>query len=224
MIQYGCQLVLLTDLLNFLFHLDEGITFIIQQFGLWTYVILFLAIFIETGLVVFPFLPGDSLLFISGTFASKGSFIVEALFGLLVIAAVAGDTVNYWIGHYVGPKVFNKEDSRFFKREYLERARIFYEKYGAKTIILARFVPIVRTFAPFVAGIGKMSYRRFLTYNIVGGIAWVAIFIFGGYFFGNLQVVKDNLTLLIYLIILISFLPAIIELLRHKLRRKNKYS
>jgi membrane-associated protein len=216
--------VLLTDLLNFLFHLDEGITFIIQQFGLWTYVILFLAIFIETGLVVFPFLPGDSLLFISGTFASKGSFIVEALFGLLVIAAVAGDTVNYWIGHYVGPKVFNKEDSRFFKREYLERARIFYEKYGAKTIILARFVPIVRTFAPFVAGIGKMSYRRFLTYNIVGGIAWVAIFIFGGYFFGNLQVVKDNLTLLIYLIILISFLPAIIELLRHKLRRKNKYS
>lgn len=205
MVQCGCQLVLLTDLLNFLFHLDEGITFIIQQFGLWTYAILFLAIFIETGLVVFPFLPGDSLLFISGTFASKGSFMVEALFGLLVIAAIAGDTVNYWIGHYVGPKVFNKEDSRFFKREYLEKARIFYEKYGAKTIILARFVPIVRTFAPFVAGIGKMSYRRFLTYNIVGGIAWVAIFIFGGYFFGNLQVVKDNLTLLIYVIILVSF-------------------
>lgn len=216
--------MLLTDLLNFLFHLDEGITFIIQQFGLWTYAILFLAIFIETGLVVFPFLPGDSLLFISGTFASKGSFMVEALFGLLVIAAIAGDTVNYWIGHYVGPKVFNKEDSRFFKREYLEKARIFYEKYGAKTIILARFVPIVRTFAPFVAGIGKMSYRRFLTYNIVGGIAWVAIFIFGGYFFGNLQVVKDNLTLLIYVIILVSFLPAIIELLRHKLRSKGKYS
>jgi len=216
--------VLLTDLLNFLIHLDQGLTFIIQQFGLWTYAILFLAIFCETGLVVTPFLPGDSLLFISATFASKGSFMVEVLFGLLVTAAIAGDTVNYWLGYFVGPKVFNKEDSRFFKREYLERARTFYEKYGAKTIILARFVPIIRTFAPFVAGIGKMSYRRFLTYNIVGGIAWVTIFIFGGYFFGNLQVVKDNLTLLIYVIIIVSLQPAIIELLRHKIRSKSKRS
>ena len=216
--------MLLTDLLNFLIHLDQGLTFIIQQFGLWTYAILFLAIFCETGLVVTPFLPGDSLLFISATFASKGSFMVEVLFGLLVTAAIAGDTVNYWLGYFVGPKVFNKEDSRFFKREYLERARTFYEKYGAKTIILARFVPIIRTFAPFVAGIGKMSYRRFLTYNIVGGIAWVTIFIFGGYFFGNLQVVKDNLTLLIYVIIIVSLQPAIIELLRHKIRSKSKRS
>ncbi len=193
--------------------------FLIQQFGLWTYAILFLAIFGETGLVVFPFFPGDSLLFVSGTLASKGLFNVEALFGLLALAAVMGDTVNYWIGYVVGPKIFRKENSRFLKKEYLERARDFYGKYGAKTIIIARFVPIIRTFAPFVAGVGKMSYSRFLIYNIIGGVSWVAIFIFSGYFLGGFQIVKDNLSLLIYVIIIVSLIPAFVEILRHRAKR-----
>jgi membrane-associated protein len=212
-------LALLEDLINFLIHLDQSLVFLIQQFGLWTYAILFLAIFCETGLVVFPFLPGDSLLFVSGTLASKGSFVVETLFGLLALAAIMGDTVNYWIGYVVGPKIFRKENSRFLKKEYLERASNFYKKYGAKTIIIARFVPIIRTFAPFVAGVGKMSYRRFLIYNIVGGVAWVAIFIFSGYFLGGFQIVKDNLSLLIYVIVIVSLIPAFAEILRHRAKR-----
>ncbi len=212
-------MALLEDLINFLIHLDQSLAFLIQQFGLWTYAILFLAIFGETGLVVFPFFPGDSLLFVSGTLASKGSFIVEALFGLLALAAIMGDTVNYWIGYVVGPKIFRKENSRFLKKEYLERARDFYGKYGAKTIIIARFVPIIRTFAPFVAGVGKMSYSRFLIYNIIGGVSWVAIFIFSGYFLGGFQIVKDNLSLLIYVIIIVSLIPAFVEILRHRAKR-----
>jgi membrane-associated protein len=212
-------LALLEDLINFLIHLDQSLAFLIQQFGLWTYAILFLAIFGETGLVVTPFFPGDSLLFVSGTFASKGSLNVEALFGLLALAAIMGDTVNYWIGYIVGPKIFRKENSRFLKKEYLERARDFYQKYGAKTIIIARFVPIIRTFAPFVAGVGKMSYRRFLMYNIVGGVSWVAIFIFSGYFLGGFQIVKNNLSLLIYVIIIVSLIPTFVEILRHRAKR-----
>jgi membrane-associated protein len=211
-------LALLEDLINFLIHLDQSLVFLIQQFGLWTYAILFLAIFCETGLVVFPFLPVDSLLFVSGTLASKGSFVVETLFGLLALAAIMGDTVNYWIGYVVGPKIF-KENSRILKKEYLERASNFYKKYGAKTIIMARFVPIIRTFAPFVAGMGKMSYRRFLIYNILGGVAWVAIFIFSGYFLGGFQIVKDNLSLLIYVIVIVSLIPAFAEILRHRAKR-----
>ncbi|MGD0330897.1 MAG: DedA family protein [Nitrososphaeria archaeon] len=212
-------MALLEDLINFLIHLDQSLAFLIQQFGLWTYAILFLAIFGETGLVVTPFFPGDSLLFVSGTFASKGSLNVEALFGLLALAAIMGDTVNYWIGYIVGPKIFRKENSRFLKKEYLERARDFYQKYGAKTIIIARFVPIIRTFAPFVAGVGKMSYRRFLMYNIVGGVSWVAIFIFSGYFLGGFQIVKNNLSLLIYVIIIVSLIPTFVEILRHRAKR-----
>lgn len=168
---------------------------------------------------MFPFLPGDSLLFLSGTFASKGLFIVEMLYFLYITAAVLGDTVNYWIGHFIGPKVFTKENSRLFNKRHLERAHDFYEKHGGKTIVLARFIPIIRTFAPFVAGIGKMSYKRFIIYNITGGILWVTIFLFGGYLFGNLKFVKDNLTLIIYVIIFVSLLPALIEALKHKTRK-----
>ncbi|MEM1986256.1 MAG: DedA family protein [Nitrososphaeria archaeon] len=212
-------MIQITDLIEFLIHLDQGLAYIIQEFGVWTYVLLFLIIFCETGLVMFPFLPGDSLLFLSGTFASKGLFIVEVLYLLYITAAVLGDTVNYWIGHFIGPKVFTKENSRLFNRRHLERAHNFYEKHGGKTIVLARFIPIIRTFAPFVAGIGRMSYKRFIIYNITGGILWVTIFLFGGYLFGNLKFVKDNLTLIIYVIIVVSLLPALIEALKHKTRK-----
>jgi len=186
---------------------------------MWTYAILFAIIFLETGLVVTPFFPGDSLIFIAGTFASNGLLNIELLFLVLSAAAIIGDTVNYWIGHFAGEKFFTK-NSRFFKKEYLETAQKFYEKHGGKTIILARFIPIVRTFVPFVAGIGNMSYRKFIVYNIVGGIAWVSIFLFGGYYFGTLEIVKNNLALAIYGIIIVSFVPIILEFLRHRNKRK----
>ena len=201
-------------LVDLFLHLDVHLQQIIAQYGTVTYVLLFAVIFGETGLVITPFLPGDSLLFASGTFAAKGSFNVHFLFILLVIAAVLGDTVNYWIGHYVGPKVFEKEKVRFLKKEYLERTHKFFEKYGGKTIILARFVPIVRTFAPFVAGIGAMTYSRFILYNIIGGILWSALFLYGGFFFGNIEFVKHNFSLVILAIIFISILPGIIEAVR----------
>jgi len=209
---------LITWLLDFFIHLDKHLHLIIQQYGFWTYLILFLIIFCETGLVVTPILPGDSLLFAAGAFAAGGSLHPEWLFLLLSLAAVAGDTVNYAIGAFVGPKVFSQEKSRFFKKEYLDRTHHFYEKYGMKTIILARFVPIVRTFAPFVAGIGRMTYWRFLSYNIVGGIAWIAIFVYGGYFFGNLPFVSQNFTLIILAIIILSILPGVIEILHQRYR------
>lgn len=211
---------MLKDILDFILHLDKHLNAIIQQFGLWTYLILFMVIFLETGFVVTPFLPGDSLLFAAGTFAAMGSFRVEWLIPLLIAAAILGDTVNYWIGHYVGPKVFHKEKTRFFKKEYLDRTHAFYEKHGGKTIIIARFIPIIRTFAPFVAGIGRMSYGRFIAYNIIGGIAWVVIFVLGGYFFGNIPVVRKNFTLVIMVIIIISVIPGFVEYFRH--RRKNR--
>jgi len=203
------------SVLDFILHLDTHLSALIQQYGFWTYLILFVVIFCETGLVVTPFLPGDSLLFAAGTFAASGSLKVGWLFAALAVAAVLGDTVNYWLGKIVGPKVFAKEKSRIFKKEYLERTHRFYEKYGAETIIIARFVPIIRTFAPFVAGIGRMSYGKFLSYNVVGGVGWVAIFIFGGYFFGNIPFVKKNFSLVIIAIILISLVPAVIEILKH---------
>jgi membrane-associated protein len=213
---------LISQLVDFLLHLDRHLNNIIQNYGVWTYAILFLIIFCETGFVVTPFLPGDSLLFACGTFAAKGSLDVALLCFLLSIAAVAGDTVNYWIGAYIGPRAFQKEDSRFFKKQHLQRTHEFYEKYGGKTIILARFMPIVRTFAPFVAGIGKMSYRRFLSYNVIGGILWILSFIFLGYFFGNLPIVKRNFTLVIFAIIIISILPSVIEIIRAKRRTATK--
>jgi membrane-associated protein len=206
-------------LLNFIdifIHLDQHLSLLIQSFGGWAYLIVFLVIFCETGLVVTPILPGDSLLFGLGAIAAMGALKVEWLFVMLSIAAIAGDTVNYMIGHYVGPRVFARESGRFFKKEYLERTHRFYEKYGGKTIVIARFVPIIRTFAPFVAGIGSMTYSRFIVYNIVGGISWIAVFIFGGYHFGNLSIVKKNFTLVIFAIIFISILPGVIEYVRQR--------
>jgi membrane-associated protein len=207
---------LIKALVEILMHLDTHLDLVIRSYGTWTYGILFLVIFLETGLVVTPFLPGDSLLFAGGTFAALGSLDAKWLVVFLSIAAIAGDTVNYWIGHAVGPKVFTKEKSRFLNKEYLYRTHRFYEKYGGKTIILARFIPIIRTFAPFVAGIGSMTYRRFIVYNVSGGIAWVVMFVLGGYFFGNIPVVKQNFSLVIFAIIFLSILPGIIEFLRHQ--------
>ncbi len=207
--------------IDFVLHLDKYLDIIIRSFGFWTYAILFVVIFIETGLVVTPFLPGDSLLFAAGAFAAKGSFEVVPLFLLLAVAAVLGDTANYWIGHFVGPRVF-REDVKWLKREYLERTQAFYEKHGGKTILLARFVPIVRTFAPFVAGIGKMRYGYFITYNVVGGILWTALFIFGGYFFGTLPFVEKNFSLVIIAIVLISVIPAVVEAIKAKRSPESK--
>jgi len=207
---------LIYRLLDFVLHLDKHLSSLIQSYGVWTYLILFVIIFLETGLVVTPFLPGDSLLFAAGTFAAAKALNVLWLFVCLSVAAVLGDTVNYWIGHLVGPKVFHQEKSRFFKKEYLDRTHRYYEKYGAETIIIARFVPIIRTFAPFVAGIGRMSYWKFISYNVVGGIGWVALFVFGGYFFGNIPFIKRNFGLVIVSIIIISMIPAAIEFVRHR--------
>jgi membrane-associated protein len=215
---------LIGKLVDLFLHLDQHLNDVIGQYGSWTYLILFLIIFCETGLVVTPFLPGDSLLFAAGAFAALGSLNVFWLFVLLSIAAIAGDTVNYWIGHWVGPKVFHRENVRFLNKKHLERTHAFYERYGGKTIIIARFIPIVRTFAPFVAGIGSMSYWRFITYNVIGGVAWVAICVFGGYYFGNLEIVKKNFSLVIIAIGLISVLPMLIEYIRHRVSRNGTTS
>jgi membrane-associated protein len=209
----------LSKVIDFIIHLDTHLSDLIQTYGLWTYLILFVVIFCETGLVVTPFLPGDSLIFAAGTFAARGDLKVGWLFLVLAAAAVIGDTVNYWIGKIIGPKIFHKEKTRFFKKEYLDRTHEFYEKYGAETIIIARFVPIIRTFAPFVAGIGRMSYLKFISYNVIGGVGWVAIFTFGGYFFGNIPFVKNNFSIVIIAIILISLVPAVVEFLKHRKKR-----
>ncbi len=210
---------LISRIVDFIIHLDKHLADLIQNYGTWTYMILFVVVFCETGLVVTPFLPGDSLLFAAGTFAALGSLKVGWLFLVLSAAAIIGDTVNYWIGHIIGPKAFHKEKARFFKREYLDRTHQFYEKYGGETIIIARFVPIIRTFAPFVAGIGKMSYWKFISYNVIGGVGWVAIFVFGGYFFGSIPLVKRHFTIIIFVIILISMIPGIVEFIRHKKKK-----
>ncbi|MFH1619763.1 MAG: DedA family protein [bacterium] len=202
--------------LDFVLHLDRHLGGLISRYGSWTYLILFLIIFCETGLVVTPILPGDSLLFAVGAFSARGVLDPWTLFFLLSVAAIAGDTLNYWTGNYIGPRVFHFESSRFFKREHLEKTHRFYEKYGGKTIVIARFVPIIRTFAPFVAGIGAMTYWKFLAYNVAGGIAWIGIFVWGGYYFGNIPVVKNNFTLVIFVIIILSIMPGVIEYLRHR--------
>jgi membrane-associated protein len=203
-------------LIDIILHLDKYLGGLIKDYGLWTYAVLFAVIFMETGFVVTPFLPGDSLLFAAGTFAATKVLNVWSLFLALSAAAVIGDTVNYWIGHFIGPKVFTKEKSWFFKKEYLERTHRFYEKYGGETIIIARFVPIIRSFAPFVAGVGSMTYGKFISYNIIGGVGWVALFVFGGYFFGNLPLVKKHFSLVIIAIIIISAIPAVVEFLKHR--------
>ncbi len=199
--------------INFVLHMDEELPVILQALGMWTYAALFLVIFMETGFVVTPFLPGDSLLFAAGAMAAMGGLEIIPLFVLLAAAAILGDTVNYWIGHYVGPRAFSGS-IRFLKKEYLDRTQAFYEKHGGKTILLARFVPIVRTFAPFVAGVGRMRYSYFISYNVFGGLLWTALFLFGGYFIGNLEIVKNNFSLIVIAIILISVLPAVFEFIK----------
>ncbi len=207
---------LLLWLIDIFVHLDRHLVWLIQNFGVWAYLIVFIVVFCETGLVVTPILPGDSLLFGLGALAAVGGLDVGWLFFLLCVAAIAGDTVNYTIGHFVGPRVFQENASRFFKREYLERTHRFYERHGGKTIVIARFIPIIRTFAPFVAGIGSMTYSHFIVYNVAGGILWVAVFIFGGFYFGNLPVVRQNFTLVIVAIIIISVLPGVFEYVRQR--------
>jgi membrane-associated protein len=206
---------LLLYIIDLILHMDKYLGQIIQDYGMWTYLFLFFVIFMETGFVVTPFLPGDSLLFAAGTFAGMGYLNIGILFVLLSTAAILGDTVNYWIGHMIGPRAFSG-NVRFLKKEYLDRTHAFYEKHGGKTIIIARFIPIIRTFAPFVAGVGAMTYGKFISYNVIGGLAWVALFTLGGYFFGNLPFVQDNFSLVILAIIIISVMPAIIEFIRER--------
>lgn len=208
-------------LIDLFLHLDKHLNEIINEYGTWAYLILFLIIFCETAFVVTPFLPGDSLLFAAGTFAALGALDPLWLCVLLIIAAVAGDAVNYSIGNFIGPRAFTS-DSRFLKKEHLQRTHEFYEKYGGKTIILARFIPIVRTFAPFVAGIGQMTYRRFATFNVVGGALWVISFTLAGLFFGNLPAVKNNFSLVIVAIIIISTLPGVVEFVRAKSKSRHQ--
>lgn len=203
-------------LIDIIIHLDVYLNEIINNYGTWTYLILFLVIFCETGLVVTPFLPGDSLIFVVGALAASGDIHLLAISSLLMTAAIVGNIVNYQIGRFLGPKVFDEEKIRFFKKEYLLRAHDFYEKHGGKTIIIARFIPIIRTFAPFVAGISQMSYPRFIFYNITGCVAWVGLCLAGGYAFGNIPIVKENFTLVIFGIIFVSLLPAIITFLRER--------
>ncbi|MCU0354749.1 MAG: DedA family protein [Cytophagales bacterium] len=211
---------IISQLIDFILHIDQHLAEIISQYGTLTYAILFLIIFVETGLVVMPFLPGDSLLFAAGALAANpaNGLNVWLMMLLLVVAAILGDTVNYHIGDYIGPKVFRR-DYRFLKRSYLLKTQAFYEKYGGKTIIFARFIPIIRTFAPFVAGVGTMRYGRFLSYNFIGGLLWVVSFTLLGYFFGTLPIVKKNFTLVIFGIIFVSLLPPVIEYVRSRMKK-----
>ncbi len=207
---------------EFVLHLDRHLLDLCAQYGAWVYAILFVIIFCETGLVVTPFLPGDSLLFAVGSLAAINALDLPTSMVLLILAAALGDTVNYWIGDYVGPKVFHEEHSRFLNKEYLVRTHKFYERHGGKTIILARFLPIIRTFAPFVAGIGSMRYRRFLLFNVVGGIMWVSLFVPAGYFFGSVPFVKNNFSLVIIALILIPGIPSVVEVVRMQIRKRKK--
>jgi membrane-associated protein len=217
----GEKMDLVLYFFDFFIHLDKHLPVLIASFGIWTYLIVFLVIFCETGLVVTPVLPGDSLLFALGALAALGALHLEALLILVVIAAIAGDTANYSIGHFIGPKVFHYEESRFFKKKYLIKTHEFYKKHGGKTIVIARFMPFIRTFAPFVAGIGAMRYPLFLFYNVAGGIAWVCIFVLGGYYFGNIPAVKSNFTIVIAAIIIISVMPGIIAYVRQLAKDKE---
>jgi membrane-associated protein len=204
---------IIQTIFDFFLHIDKNLAVITSQYGAITYGILFLVIFMETGFVVTPFLPGDSLLFAAGALAAMGSFNIVILYGLMLLAAIGGDTVNYWLGSLLGREVFDGR-SKWFKKAHLEQAEKFYEKHGGKAIVLARFVPIVRTFAPFVAGVSKMHYGKFISYNVVGGFMWVTLFLFGGYWFGNIPFVKDNFHYVVVAIILISVIPIILEILK----------
>ena len=207
---------LLTTFLDIVLHLDRHLQWLVVNYGVWVYLILFAIVFCETGLVVTPFLPGDSLLFVAGALAAAGDMYVHGVFAALAAASFLGDNTNYWIGRFVGPRVFSRKQSRVFNPEHLQRTQRFYDKYGAKTIFLARFMPIVRTFAPFVAGIGHMRYGTFLFYSFSGSVAWVGSLTYAGFYFGNIPAVKQNLTLVIVVIVLLSISPAIIEYVRHR--------
>ncbi len=209
-------------LVDFILNIDRHLVELTAAYGVWIYAILFIIVFCETGLVVTPFLPGDSLLFAVGSLAALGAMDLTTSIVLLVVAAFLGDTVNYWIGHYVGPKVFHQEKSRFLNKEYLVRTHQFYEKHGGKTIVIARFLPIIRTFAPFVAGIGAMTYSHFMWYNIGGGILWVLLFTLAGYFFGTIPIVQQNFSLVIIALVLIPGIPAAVEVVRHFWERRKK--
>lgn len=211
---------ILQTLLDIVLHLDKHLAELALQYGVWLYSILFLIIFAETGLVVMPFLPGDSLLFAIGALCATGSLSVYIVLILLVIAAILGDSLNYAIGHKLGLKPFEKGNSKIFKKAYLRKTEEFYEKYGGKTIIIARFIPIVRTFAPFVAGVGSMRYSTFITYNVAGALLWIVSLVLAGYFFGNIEIVKKNFSIVVIMIIIISILPAIIEFINHKRNKR----
>ena len=210
------------ELINFILHLDKNLTYLINLFGPFTYIVLFLIIFIETGLVVMPFLPGDSLLFIVGTLSGGNYLNIWIIYPVLLSASILGDSTNYWIGRTLGPKVFSRDKSSIFNKTYLEKTRGFYERHGKKTIILARFLPIVRTFAPFVAGVGKMHYGTFLTFSIIGSFTWVTSVTFAGYFFGGLTFIKENFEYAVIGIVLFSLSPILIEYIKHKKRKHQK--
>jgi len=209
-------------IIDFVLHIDKYLEMIISQFGVFTYVILFAIIFAETGLVILPFLPGDSLLFVAGTLAGRGFINIFVLWIVLLVAAILGDTCNYWIGHFLGPKVFARKNSKILNPHHLEKTNKFFEKYGGKAIILARFIPIVRTFAPFVAGVGAMHYQKFILYNVVGGLIWISLFVWGGYFLGSLPIVQENFHTAIVLIIVLSLLPPLYEVYKARQEKKHK--
>jgi membrane-associated protein len=209
---------LLPQLLDLVLHLDKHLALFVAEHGVWVYGLLFLIIFMETGFVVTPFLPGDSLLFVAGTVAAAGGMDLAGLILTLVAAALCGDNVNYWIGRLLGPRLFRREGSRWLKRENLDRTHAFMERHGPKAIIIARFVPLVRTFVPFVCGIGRLTYLRFLGFSLLGAVLWVGLLVPAGFFFGGLPLVKDNLTVVILLIVLLSLLPGLLEYLRHRRR------
>jgi len=210
---------MLTTLLYSLFALDQTLTNMAGQYGAWIYALLFVVIFAETGLVVFPFLPGDSILFIAGTVVATAGLDVHLLVMLLIAAAVLGDSLNYAIGHYIGPRVYDRPDSRWFKQAHLRKTQAFYDKYGGATIIIGRFIPIIRTFAPFLAGVAGMSYRRFLSYNVIGGVLWISLLVYAGYLFGNIPWVKENLSMIVIAIVVISLIPAVSTFVQERRRR-----
>jgi len=210
-----------TALLYSLFAFDQDVAQFASQYGPWLYVMLFLVIFAETGLVVFPVLPGDSILFIAGTVVAAAGLNVHVLVGILTAAAILGDSVNYAIGHFIGPRVFDKPDSRWLKQSHLRRTQAFYDKYGGVTIIIGRFVPVIRTFAPFLAGVAGMSYRRFLSYNVIGGLAWITSLVYAGYLFGNIPWVKENLTLIVLVFVVVSLVPAAVTFVKERRRSRT---
>jgi membrane-associated protein len=207
---------ILTAFLDIVLHLDAHLLALVQEYGVWVYAILFVIIFAETGLVVAPFLPGDSLLFVTGALCGMGSLELQILMPLLIVAAFSGDNTNYWVGRLLGLRLLNHASQKLIKHEHLEKTHLFFDKHGGKTIIFARFLPIIRTFAPFVAGIGTMNYRSFVMFSALGSVAWIGSLTIAGYFFGNIPVIKNNLTLMILVIIVVSFIPAILEFIKHR--------